>query len=68
MEKCEICGKGIKVPKTALKLCDDCFNKKCKCGHKRAIHADNYGTCIYEYSLHHKTKRGEFCPCEEFAQ
>jgi len=64
---CEICGKKIDVPETALKLCDHCFNEKCKnCGHKRAMHVDNIGSCIFEHSLSHKTKRGEFCPCERF--
>ena len=45
-ENCEICGKEIDVCKTALKLCDDCFEEKCECGHKRAMHVDNDGSCI----------------------
>lgn len=65
-EKCENCGKKIDVPETALKLCDDCFNEKCECGHKRATHGDNNGSCIHTYSLNHKTKRGKFCPCKKF--
>ncbi len=65
--KCEICSKKINVCKTALKLCDDCFNEKCEnCGHKRAIHVDNTGSCVHTYSLNHKTKRGENCPCKKF--
>ncbi len=63
---CENCGKKINVPETALKLCDDCFNEKCECGHIRAKHVDNNGSCIYEFHLQHKTKRGEFCPCKKF--
>lgn len=65
-EVCEICGKGIDVCETALKLCDDCFNEKCECGHIRAKHVDNIGSCIHDYSLNHKTKRGESCLCEKF--
>ena len=82
---CEICKKKIDVPETALKLCDDCFDEKCECGHIRAHHLDGeipvdiYGkpmmlykkfkgdtSCVYQYSLNHKTKRGTFCPCEKF--
>ena len=63
---CEICKKKIDVPETALELCNNCFNEKCECGHKRAIHLDNNGSCVYEYSLMHKTKRGQFCPCKKF--
>lgn len=63
---CENCGKKINVPETALKLCDKCFNEKCECGHKRAIHVDNVGSCVHTYSLSHKTKRGESCPCKKF--
>ena len=63
---CEICKKKIDVPETALKLCDNCFDEKCECGHKRAIHVDNNGSCVHEYSLRHKTKRGQFCPCKKF--
>ena len=65
-EVCENCGRKINVPETALKLCEDCFDEKCECGHKRAMHVDNAGSCIHEYSLRHKTKRGEFCPCKKF--
>lgn len=64
--KCEICSKEINVCKTALKLCDNCFDEKCECGHKRASHVNNLGSCIHEYSLMHKTKRGQFCECLKF--
>ena len=63
---CKICRKDIDVSETALKLCDDCFNEECECSHKRAIHVDNTGSCVYEYSLAHKTKRGQFCKCKKF--
>ena len=64
---CEICRVGIDVDKRALKLCNNCFNEKCgDCGHKRAYHVDNNGSCIFEYSLSHKTKRGEYCHCKKF--
>lgn len=66
--KCEMCGKHINIPRTALKLCDNCFNEKCECGHKRAMHIDSTGNCIFEHSLQHKTKRGEFCSCKEFRE
>ncbi len=23
-------------------------------------------SCVYTYSLHHKTKRGQYCPCKKF--
>ena len=64
--ECEKCGKVIDVPETALNLCDKCFDEKCICGHKRAEHVDNTKGCVYTYSLRHKTKRGEFCPCKKF--
>ena len=67
-EKCENCGKEIDVCKTALKLCDECFDEKCECGHKRAIHVDNIGSCVYTYSLNHKTKRGMNCSCKKFKE
>lgn len=63
---CEVCNKKIIVRDTALHLCNSCFNKKCKCGHNLATHAD--GICIHTFSLKHKTKRGEFCPCNEFRE
>ena len=63
--KCENCKKKINVYPTALKLCDNCFNEKCICGHKRANHVDSNGPCIHEYSLNHKTKRGQFCSCKK---
>ena len=64
---CEVCAVEIDVDERALKLCDDCFNEKCgNCGHKRASHVDNDGSCIFEFSLNHKTKRGEYCPCNKF--
>jgi len=66
---CEVCGVEIDVDERALKLCDNCFDEKCEnCGHKRASHVDNDGSCIFEFSLSHKdkTKRGEFCPCKKF--
>ncbi len=66
--KCKNCGQKINVPETALELCDICFNEKCKCGHKRAIHVDNNGSCVHEYSLKHKTKRGQFCVCVKFEE
>ena len=65
-ERCAKCGKKINVPETALKLCHECFNEKCECGHKRAIHVDNTGSCVHTYNLNHKTKRGETCSCEKF--
>ena len=65
-QKCENCGKEINVSETALKLCDGCFDEKCECGHIRAKHIDNNGSCIHEFSIQHKTKRGEFCPCKKF--
>lgn len=65
-ETCEICGVEIDVSETALKLCDNCFQEKCVCGHKRAIHVDNDGSCVHDYSLKHKTKRGQSCDCKEF--
>lgn len=65
-QRCEKCGVNIDVPETALKLCEECFSQLCKCGHKRAMHVDNDGCCIYEFSLNHKTKRGEFCDCVNF--
>lgn len=65
--ECEICEVWIDVDERALKLCEKCFDEKCgTCGHKRAMHVDNDGTCIFEFSLNHKTKRGEFCPCHNF--
>ena len=66
MERCEICARKINVPETALKLCDGCFEEKCECGHIRAMHVDAIGSCIHTFSLTHKTKRGEFCPCIKF--
>jgi len=66
---CEVCGVEIDVDKRALELCDDCSKKKCKnCGHSRWHHVDNDGSCIFEFSLSHKTKRGQFCPCEKFKE
>jgi len=65
VDNCENCGKEIDVPETALKLCDNCFNEECECRHIRAKHVDN-GSCIHEFSLNHKTKRGEFCKCKKF--
>ncbi len=67
-ESCEICNEEINVSETALKLCDKCFDEKCICGHKRAIHADNTKSCVFTYSLSHKTKRGEYCSCEKFEE
>ena len=70
-ESCEICNEEINVSETALKLCDTCFEEKCKnkdCGHRRAIHVGNVGNCVHEYNLNHKTKRGEFCSCKKFEE
>ena len=65
--ECEVCKRKINVCETALKLCDNCFDEKCKnCGHKRAYHVNNDGSCIFEFSLNHKTKRGQFCSCNNF--
>ncbi len=64
--KCMNCGEEIIIDKRALELCSKCFNERCVCGHKRAMHVDNDGSCIHEYNLNHKTKRGEFCGCKEF--
>lgn len=64
--KCENCRIKIDVPETALKLCDNCFNEKCVCGHKRAWHVNNTGCCVFSHSLQHKTKRGMVCPCKKF--
>ena len=63
---CKNCKRDINVPETALKLCDDCFNEKCKCGHKRATHINSNGSCIHQYNLNHKTKRGLYCKCKKF--
>ena len=65
--ECEICKEKINVDFRALKLCDKHFDEKCEnCGHKRAQHVHNDGTCIFEHSLNHKTRRGEFCSCDNF--
>ena len=64
--ECEICCDGIDVCETALKLCDDCFKEMCICKHPRSEHVDSKKGCIHEYNLNHKTKRGEFCLCEQF--
>ena len=63
---CGVCNKKIIVRDTALHLCNNCFDEKCECGHIRATHIDNTGSCVHTYSLRHKTKRGEYCPCPKF--
>lgn len=64
--KCNICKKKIIVRDTALHLYNKCFDEICECGHRRHHHVHDTGSCIYEYSLVHKTKRGQFCPCKKF--
>ena len=61
--KCENCGQKINVAKTALKLCNSCFEEKCVCGHKRAMHVDNKRTCINQKNWR---SNDEYCKCKKF--
>jgi hypothetical protein len=62
-KNCEVCGIEIEICETALPLCDNCFNEKCECGHIRAKHVDNTGSCIHQYDWRHHY---EHCKCEKF--
>jgi hypothetical protein len=64
---CNICSTLIIIDKRALHLCLNCLYEKCNnCGHIRGMHVGSVGSCIHEFALWHKTKRGEFCSCECF--